>query len=1581
MNPNVFRLRPTALLSKLAFGCLLVLSLLLCPDPAGAQIEDIPAGDGIDQLIVGENRLFTKSDCSRAASGRSQIYRRAFDGSQFFAFYDPLQPLCSSVLAIRTRVAVDQEHAYWVAGNGGVKRVELGQAYYFAHLSAATIATSASPELLSRNGQVALSDNYFFWTEEQTEFRDRSIIYRVEKQPGASPAFVASHASDDQAWVIGMHVVADDWLIYLLSDRRLIETQRVPVGGTPPFLIYAWQRTATVTSNATAMRVTGNRLWWTDRSADGRTTSFRSASLTNLASRTTHFASTALGVHEVKEFATDGTNAVFYQALTGVSSGPLMRKHLTNAVAPVELAPLPYALTDLHVTANHVFWRKDFQFISRLPINAAAITRDLVPTGLEVVQAIQNHNNENPLVMGKQTFVRLYGRIAASSAGEAAIHLPGGAVLHGEVAGVPLPGSPLLPYRDARLYVTPANRRELGDSFWFQLPEEWTRRGQIQLRGVLNPSRVVTETNYANNSWTFTADFIRQAEICMVMKPTLTTAGVIREYEPSMQATFDYIEALLPVSELRVVWSGGLIEEPWDPFHVVGDGGPFELTNTDQDAGEMLTELTFRKGFTTRRYSEPPSGHGFDHYVAMLRPQANPPSWSGIARLGDAPSAFFHYTSQNSIGVPEGAATQCQEIAHNHGREHVDCNNPDFVDYGYPYAPNTLSSPEAGYIGFNPFTRRLVLPEVGKDFMSYCGPKWVSDYTWKGLVNQIGDIPEGAGAGAADSGGVIAASVPSYRRVVLALDFNDRSNTNFAPPSFASFVMGTADGAGIQTNAVTRTFGDLSATLRGVGADLGYDDRVRVTPGTSGTFTETALLRDFVFSREATGNGGLDLRVQGLKPSHSYRVRLWSFDSVSIGRRVSDWSANGMPMVADYAFDGRIAPTSNEQYQMVFDAVSDAAGVLVVSGRRDNGSTNELGQPSFGVFLNALELSEAVVMPTGSSFISGVLDHHGDAAFRQVMPVNGAAELAAVQALIGGKAPERYYEIRALNGGTVIGEYPVYFSEAASDEGGESNTNFLTLVSLPAGTDRLQLVRRIGSVEVLGIIYGGIQRPTVSIQSPTVGQVFSRAANLTMAWTGSDPDGHALAYTVRYSPDNRATWQVLLSSTPVTQYALPFSGIPGGSNAWLEVIASDGILSRSAQVGPFIVPMSAPTAYAFVETVRGKNCRPMPRTYVRAGESVTMHGEAFDAEDGELAGSRMSWSVFASPGSGLPIRTGTGRQFGIHDLAPGDYVVLLTARDSDSQSASSQVNLTVDPRFVELGVGGVNLDGYADDLGYLADTQPLSIRYASGDVATVRMVYAAPNFYIVASGLRAGNDATTAFSVLMDINSSSGTILGNGDLKFEVFADGGHQTWIVNGGSYVAGPDAMTSAVRTHGAWWTAELKIDGATLGGWNSQRIKMAFAHERIDVTGETNRNWPASALLTRPSTHGNTVLGPDPNDPTDIDEDGLPDRYELSLFGDIKAEPFGDADADGLNNEDEWTAGTNPQDPASNLRVYFLTGSPERTLAWTTQPDRFYNVLASDDLVNWRIAGSNVSGGRWPVPDGASEQFFRVKVCHGR
>jgi hypothetical protein len=1337
--------------------------------PARAQVEDFITGTYVNFLTLKDGSLIYKADCGQPGLAQSFIVSRPVEGDYFYHIYNP--SVCNSSAFVLTEVGLDDTYAYWLNGLGQVRRRNI-----FGTGTTETVTTTPNPINLSVNGQVAAGPSYVYWTEELTEFHDRSILYRAHKTPGSSPEVLFDYSADNLASVNNLEVLNDAHLIYLLGDGRLMDAQ-YKLFGMPPLSFYAWQR-STVSSAAESMFLDESRLFWTDRSSDGHTIYFRSAPLTNLTSVTLHYTSVRSSAHAVLEFVADDAN-LYYQDLTTASTGPLLRKSLTSGAAPVEIATLLYPATHMVLSDRHVIWRKNNTTISRLPINAGAVTRDLQANGLEVVQLIQNTSNENPLVMGKPTFARFWAHIASSSTGETSLNFWPEAYLYGEKNGVPLPGSPLTPFQSPALGSGLIFRDVLEQGFMFRLPDAWTRQGAITLRGVVNPTRVVSETSYANNTSTFNANFLRKAPICMVMKPTRTHQGTIYIYNPAMESTFDYIEALLPTSELRVVWGGGVIEEPYDPFHWIGDGGPFEVSTNDDDGWTVLTELTIRKILSTERYCE--SSGGFDHYVAMLKPHASMP-WTGFAHRGDggigltmAASAFFARLQPDPFGVPLAATTECQELSHNYGRLHVDCGNPANVDPDYPYDPATLFSPGFDYIGFDPLRRRLILPNQAKDFMSYCSPKWISDYTWKALVTYMGNLPSAAG---------------------------------------------TAVGSG----------------------------------------------------------AGLTSAPKG-----------------------------GSLLVGFYA------PLRKR------------------------------------------------------------------AAFNQILPLADPRELAAAQSVIAGMKPREEFELRASAKGTVKQTYPVYMNDVPADEGAEESSFFLAITDVDPVVDRIEFINKTNMSQTLGSLSGGGQPPQVMVLSPAAGAKLSRANPLQIAWAGSDPDNDPLVYTVRFSQDAGANWRVLLSGTPETKASLETAGIPGSAKCQIQVIASDGILTGSATSDLFQLEPGVPQPYIFTETSKGKNCLPLPKLFVGAGEPLLLHARAFDDEDGDVPGTSLFWNV-----TGPLNLSGTGREYAVEDLPPGDYLVRLQATDSDKQTGIAQMTLTVDPHFVEEAAAPIVVDGYGDDPGYASDARPLKIPYSSGEAAFVRMVHGNGNLYICVTSLRNGTDSSTRVGVSVDVNGSGGTQPQAGDLLYEVYADGRVRTLTGNGSVFVddVTPQGLSAAVAASGPIWSAELCLDPSRWGGWNGQTVRLAVGHYHIDLIGEQERAWPVTAAENAPASWGAVVLGPDPNNPTDSDHDGMPDNWERSFFVSLKQKGDADADKDGVINRDEFAAGTDPTDPASRFAVTASQGPDGVLLKWTFNPGHVYTVHRSPNLNVWEPVAYGLASNQWlDANPGGGNNFYRVEVCPER
>src|SRR5262249_6323710 len=89
-----------------------------------------------------------------------------------------------------------------------------------------------------------------------------------------------------------------------------------------------------------------------------------------------------------------------------------------------------------------------------------------------------------------------------------------------------------------------------------------------------------------------------------------------------------------------------------------------------------------------------------------------------------------------ALGFTGRGATMAQEIGHTFGRAHAPCGSPPNPDPNYP-AYDSYPSGSIGEFGFDMSTSQVSDPASTFDFMSYCGPSWVSPYTYVGLKDNL----------------------------------------------------------------------------------------------------------------------------------------------------------------------------------------------------------------------------------------------------------------------------------------------------------------------------------------------------------------------------------------------------------------------------------------------------------------------------------------------------------------------------------------------------------------------------------------------------------------------------------------------------------------------------------------------------------------------------------------------------------------------------------------------------------------------------------------------------------------------------
>lgn len=111
---------------------------------------------------------------------------------------------------------------------------------------------------------------------------------------------------------------------------------------------------------------------------------------------------------------------------------------------------------------------------------------------------------------------------------------------------------------------------------------------------------------------------------------------------------------------------------------------------------------------------------------------------SGLANLaGDGAGGM---RAGIGLGFPgDGSVeTAVHEVGHNHGRQHTPCGTFGDNDPNYPTDP-AHEEASIGVWGYDLVSDTLLTPDR-KDFMSYCNPTWVSDYTYLALLDRIQSV-------------------------------------------------------------------------------------------------------------------------------------------------------------------------------------------------------------------------------------------------------------------------------------------------------------------------------------------------------------------------------------------------------------------------------------------------------------------------------------------------------------------------------------------------------------------------------------------------------------------------------------------------------------------------------------------------------------------------------------------------------------------------------------------------------------------------------------------------------------------------
>lgn len=127
------------------------------------------------------------------------------------------------------------------------------------------------------------------------------------------------------------------------------------------------------------------------------------------------------------------------------------------------------------------------------------------------------------------------------------------------------------------------------------------------------------------------------------------------------------------------------------------------------------------------------------YYYGMIMPATSFSSYcqggcvTGLGNVVQQPNDEYGRCAIGlGFGDDRSNDTALHEIGHAMGRTHAPCGNPDGVDRGFPYSGASIGS-----WGYDFGAKQLREPSKFKDFLSYCEPQWVSDYTYRALFDRI----------------------------------------------------------------------------------------------------------------------------------------------------------------------------------------------------------------------------------------------------------------------------------------------------------------------------------------------------------------------------------------------------------------------------------------------------------------------------------------------------------------------------------------------------------------------------------------------------------------------------------------------------------------------------------------------------------------------------------------------------------------------------------------------------------------------------------------------------------------------------
>jgi hypothetical protein len=345
-----------------------------------------------------------------------------------------------------------------------------------------------------------------------------------------------------------------------------------------------------------------------------------------------------------------------------------------------------------------------------------APTLNLAVAGVQLFQSVQRPDNSVPMVAGRDALLRVF--VTASNANSATpavrVRLYSGSSLVDSVL-VPAPGGSV---------PLGVDTTTIGSS-WNALIPASRVQANLAILADVDPSNAVPETDKSDNSWP--ASGVPAPIQVLPVAPLHLRFVPVRQGGLTGNVTSANQEQLLALTRSMYPLAAYDIDVR---ATYTSSSGPLVSNDSNGAWGAILSEV----------YALRTADASTRNYFGVVGTSYN----SGYAGLGyiGAPAAIG-WDKANTV-----ANVVTHELGHNFGRSHAPCGVTP-ADASYPY-PNAI----IGEWGLDLGALALKSPSGFKDIMSYCGPNWVSDYTYEGILNFRGAGPLIASASTASPAGL-----------------------------------------------------------------------------------------------------------------------------------------------------------------------------------------------------------------------------------------------------------------------------------------------------------------------------------------------------------------------------------------------------------------------------------------------------------------------------------------------------------------------------------------------------------------------------------------------------------------------------------------------------------------------------------------------------------------------------------------------------------------------------------------------------------------------------------------------------------